>query len=144
MINAKDTKQEDNYEIHYIDGKPIKVYNTKTDKRISKISIEQYLLTFAEYLSPTTMKVISSAHATAPEALVNKKDLVENFTEILRTGDEITYLSELLIDKLKEILSIKDKNQISFEELRKYAENDFYAPEEDFFSPNDTHDDMEL
>lgn len=144
MINAKDTKQEDNYEIHYIDGKPIKVYNTKTDKRISKISIEQYLLTFAEYLSPTTMKVISSAHATAPEALVNKKDLVENFTEILRTGDEITYLSELLIDKLKEILSIKDKSQISFEELRKYAENDFYAPEEDFFSPNDTHDDMEL
>ncbi len=144
MINIEDTKRDDNYEIKYINNKPIKVYNTKTNKRISKIPIEKYLLMFSEYLSPTTMKVISSAHATAPEALVNKKDLVESFTEILRTGDEITYLSELLIDKLKEILSINDKNQISFEELKKYVQNDFYAPEKDFLDDNKHNDDIEL
>lgn len=136
MIDTVNTKKEDNYELKTINGKQIKVYNTKTIKRISEIAIEQYLPIFAEYLSPTSMAVISSAHATAPEALVNKKNLVEGFTEILRNGDEVSYLSEMLIDKLKDILNIKDSNQISIEELKKYAKdpiNGFYAPEEEFW-----------
>ena len=140
MIDMDNTKKEENAEIRNVNGKPIKVYNTQTYKRVTKMSIEQYLLWFAGYLSPASMKVISSAHATAPEAHINKKDLVESFTEILRKGDEITYLSELLIDKLKEILNVKDKNQLSMEEILRYVEdteNGFYAPEEKFWdTPN--------
>lgn len=138
MIDTDNTKKEDNYELKNINGKQIKVYNTKTTKRTSKMTIEQYLPIYAEYYSPSSMSVISSAHATAPEAHVNRKTLVEGFTEILRKGDEITYLSEMLINKLKEILNIQDINQYSLEELRRYAkdlENGFYAPEEKFWKP---------
>lgn len=141
MIDTENTQNENNYGIKYVDGKPIKVYDTKTAKRISKISIEQYLLTYAEYISPVSMKVISSAHATSPEAYINKKTLVESFSEILRKGGEITYLSELLIDKLKEILNIKDRNQLSLEDLREYAQdsqNGFYASEGNWKNISDT------
>ena len=130
MIDIDNTMKEDNYDIKYIGDKPVKVYDTKTTKRTSKMTIEQYLPIYAEYMSPADMKIISSAHATAPEAYVNKKDLIESFTEILRKGDEIPYLSELLIDKLKDILKIKNTNQISYEDLKRYAldsENGFYA-----------------
>lgn len=134
MIDTENTKSEDNYEIKNIDGKEIKVYNTKTMKRTHKMKIEQYLPIFAEYWAPASMFVIGSAHATAPEAHVNKKDLVEGFTEILRKGGEVTYLSEILIDKLKAILNIKDSNQISYEELEQYAQEKYYAhTEEDEF-----------
>lgn len=141
MIDMDNTKKEENAEFINIDGKPIKVYNTQTYKRVTKMPIEQYLVMFAEYLSPASMKVISSAHATAPEAHINKKDLIESFTEILRKGDEITYLSELLIDKLKEILNVKDTNQLSMEEILSYVKdsnNGFYAPEEKFWNTSNT------
>lgn len=130
MIDIDNTMKEDNYDIKYIGDKPVKVYDTKTTKRTSEMTIEQYLPIYAEYMSPADMKIISSAHATAPEAYVNRKDLIESFTEILRKGDEIPYLSELLIDKLKDILKIKNTNQLSYEDLKKYAldsENGFYA-----------------
>lgn len=129
------THRSDNYELKNIDGKQVKVYDTKTLNRTTSMTIEQYLPVYAEYVSPVNMNVISSAHATAPEAHINKKDLVEAFTEVLRKRDEVTYLSEILIDKLKDILNIKDTNQISYEELRRYArdrENGFYAPDETF------------
>lgn len=131
MIDTENTKKEDNYELKTIGNKTFKLYNTKTTKRIAKTSIEKYLPLYAEYISPISMDVISSAHATAPEAHINKKTLVDGFTEMLRKGDEITYLSELLINKLKEILNIKDTNQISLEELSRYAKNEFYAEETD-------------
>lgn len=131
MIDIENTKKDDNYELKTIGNKTIKLYDTKTKKRISKTNIEQYLPLYAEYHSPASMDVISSAHATAPEAHINKKSLVEGFTEILRKGDEITYLSEMLINKLKEILNIKDTNQISLEELSRYAKEEFYTEEND-------------
>ena len=140
MIDMDKTKKEENAEIINVNGGPIKVYNTQTHKRVTRMPIEQYLPIFAEYLSPTSMKVISSAHATAPEAHINRKDLIESFTEILRKGDEITYLSELLIDKLKEILNVKDTNQLSMEEILSYVEDTttgYYAPQEKFWdTPN--------
>lgn len=140
MIDTDNTKKEENAEYININGKPIKVYNTQTYKRVTKMPIEKYLPIFAEYLSPASMKVISSAHATAPEAHINKKDLIESFTEILREGDEITYLSELLINKLKDVLNKKGTNQLSEEEIQNYindAENGFYATEENFWdTPN--------
>lgn len=130
MIDIEGTKQEDNYEIKEINGKQIKVYDTKTKKRTSKMTIEQYLPIFAEYVSPTSMSVISSAHTTfASEAYINNKNLIEGFTEILRKNDEVPYLSELLIDKLKEILNVKDTHQISYDELERYAEE--YCSTED-------------
>lgn len=132
MIDIEGTKQEDNYEIKEINGKQIKVYDTKTKKRTSKMTIEQYLPIFAEYVSPTSMSVISSAHTTfASEAYINNKNLIEGFTEILRKNDEVPYLSELLIDKLKEILNVKDTHQISYDELERYAEEDYYAKDID-------------
>lgn len=140
MIDMDNTKKDENAEFININGKPIKIYNTQTHKRVTRMPIEQYLPIFAEYLSPASMKVISSAHATAPEAHINRKDLIESFTEILRKGDEITYLSELLIDKLKEILNVKDTNQLSMEEILSYVEDTttgYYAPQEKFWdTPN--------
>ncbi len=128
MIDIESTKQENNYEIKEINGKRIKVYDTKTTKRTSSMTIEQYLPIFAKYVSPTSMSVISSAHTTfTSEAYVNNKNFIEGFTQVLRKNDEVPYLSELLIDKLKEILEIKDTQQLSYEELEKYAEENYYA-----------------
>lgn len=130
MIDIESTKQEDNYEIKEINGKQIKVYDTKTKKRTSKMTIEQYLPIFAEYVSPTSMSVVSSAHTTfASEAYINNKNLIEGFTEILRKNDEVPYLSEILIDKLKEILKIKETHQISYDELERYAEQGYLTQE---------------
>ena len=128
MIDIDNTFKEDNYELKNINGKQIKVYNTKTKKRTSRMTIEQYLPVFAEYVSPASMNVISSAHTTfAPVAYVNNKDLIEGFTEILRKEDEVPYLAELLINKLKDILNVKDSNQISLEEIERYAKEEYYA-----------------
>lgn len=128
MIDIDNTFKEDNYELKNINGKQIKVYNTKTKKRTSRMIIEQYLPVFAEYVSPASMNVISSAHTTfAPVAYVNNKDLIEGFTEILRKEDEVPYLAELLINKLKDILNVKDSNQISLEEIERYAKEEYYA-----------------
>lgn len=149
MIDMEATKKDDNYELKTIGAKTIKVYNTKTKKRTSKISIENYLPIYAEYHSPASMDVISSAHATAPEAHINKKNLVEGFTEILRKGDEVTYLSEMLINKLREILKINDTNQISYEELSRYAKEEFYEESDDFSNSSfsnikdDPHENLE-
>lgn len=131
MIDIENTKQEDNYEIKEINGKQIKIYDTKTTKRTSKMTIEQYLPIFAKYVSPASMSVISSAHTTfTSEAYVNNKNLVEGFTQVLRKNDEVTYLSELLIDKLKEILEIEDTQQLSYEELERYAEENYYTEDD--------------
>ena len=92
--------------------------------------IEQYLPIFAEYVSPTSMSVVSSAHTTfVSEAYINNKNLIEGFTEILRKNDEVPYLSEILIDKLKEILKIKETHQISYDELERYAEQGYPTQE---------------
>lgn len=137
MIDTKNTFKEDNSEILYVNGRPIKVFNTKTTKRVEEMDIEQYLPIYAEYYSPVTMKTISSAHATAPEAYVNSKDLIESFSEILRKGDEIPYLAEMLLDKLKAILQKKNTNQISYEDLKNYAAQNFYkTPSEDSEGPD--------
>ena len=127
MIDTENNTKDNDYEIININGKPVKVYETKTKKRIDKMTIEQYLPVYAEHIAPTTMKVVGSAHATAPEAHINKKSLVEGFTEVLRKGDEIPYLSQFLIDKLKEILNSKENDQISLEDLKKYAREEFYS-----------------
>ena len=127
MIDTENNTKDNDYEIMNINGKPVKVYETKTKKRIDKMTIEQYLPVYAEHIAPTTMKVVGSAHATAPEAHINKKSLVEGFTEVLRKGDEIPYLSQFLIDKLKEILNSKENDQISLEDLKKYAREEFYS-----------------
>lgn len=126
MIDMDATKKDDNYELRTIGDKTIKLYNTVTKKRIEKYRIENYLPNFAKCHSPVNMNVISSAHATAPEAHINNKTLIESFTEILRDGDEVSYLSEILINKLEEILNIKNSSQISYEELSNYAKENFY------------------
>lgn len=132
MIDIESTKQEDNCETKEINGKKINVYNTQTTKRTHKMTIEQYLPIFAQYHAPTSMSVISSAHTTfTSEAYVNNKNLVEGFTQVLRKNDEVPYLSEILIDKLKEILEIKDTHQLSYEELERYAKEDYYYGEDD-------------
>lgn len=122
-----DYKDENDYELKEIDGKQIKVYNTKTHKRTEKYTIEQYLPIFATTMSPTSMSVIGSAHSTFDTvAHINKKELVEEFTEILRKEDEVTYLADLLIDKLKEILGVQETSQISFVDVEKYALEQYY------------------
>lgn len=120
-------KDEDNYELKEVDGKQIKIYNTKTHKRTEKYSIEQYLPIFATAMSPVSMSVVGSAHTTFDTvAHVNKKDLVEGFTEILRKEDEVPYLADLLIDKLKDILGLEETSQISFVDVEKYALEQYY------------------
>lgn len=120
-------KDENDYELKEIDGKQIKIYNTKTHKRTEKYTIEQYLPIFATTMSPASMSVIGSAHSTFDTvAHINKKELVEEFTEILRKEDEVTYLADLLIDKLKEILGVRETSQISFVDVEKYALEQYY------------------
>ena len=59
------------------------------------------------------------------------------FSEILRKGDEIPYLAEMLLDKLKAILQKKNTNQISYEDLKNYAAQNFYkTPSEDSEGPD--------
>ncbi len=120
-------KDENDYELKEIDGKQIKVYNTKTHKRTEKYTIEQYLPIFAIAKSPVSMNIIGSAHSTFDTvAHVNKKNIVEEFTEILRKDDEVPYLADLLIDKLKDILGIKETPQISLVDVEKYALEQYY------------------
>lgn len=120
-------KDENNYELKEIDGKQIKVYSPKTHKRTEKYTLEQYLPIFAIAKSPASMSVVGSAHTTFDTvAHVNKKDLIEGFTEILRKDDEVPYLAELLIDKLKDILGIKETSQISLVDVEKYALEQYY------------------
>ncbi len=120
-------KDENDYELKEIDGKQIKVYNTKTHKCTEKYTIEQYLPIFAIAKSPVSMNIIGSAHSTFDTvAHVNKKNIVEEFTEILRKDDEVPYLADLLIDKLKDILGIKETPQISLVDVEKYALEQYY------------------
>ena len=120
-------KDENDYELKEIDGKQIKVYNTKTHKRTEKYTIEQYLPIFAIAKSPVSMNIIGSAHSTFDTvAHVNKRNIVEEFTEILRKDDEVPYLADLLIDKLKDILGIKETPQISLVDVEKYALEQYY------------------
>ena len=73
------------------------------------------------------MNIIGSAHSTFDTvAHVNKRNIVEEFTEILRKDDEVPYLADLLIDKLKDILGIKETPQISLVDVEKYALEQYY------------------
>lgn len=121
-------KDENDFELENIGGKKVKVYNTKTHKYTQKYTIKQYLPLFAQVMSPASMSVIGSAHTTFDSvAHINQKGLIERFTEILRKNDEVPYLAELLIDKLKEILNEKESSQISWDDLEQYAEEDYYS-----------------
>lgn len=127
-IKIKDKMPEETNRSEYYesvttkDGNTVKLYTPlpNNERRIEYTDINPYLIRFAEYHSPTSMSVVSSAHANAPEAHINKKTLLESFSDVLRYGDEITYLSELLLDKLKEALNIKEDNNLSEADIKLY------------------------
>lgn len=76
-------------------------------------SLEEYLISFAEYVSPRLMSV-SSHHTRFHKGVAgyNKKSIVSAFTEVLLKHDSTSCLAQILIDKLEEIVP-NDKNEIS-------------------------------
>lgn len=76
--------------------------------------IEKYLPLFAEYISPQSF-TISSPHTRFNNGIAgyNKKSIISSFTDVLLKHDSTTCLSQILIDKLQEILPNENKNEVS-------------------------------
>lgn len=66
-------------------------------------SIDKHLLSLAQYVAPD-MNVCSSGHTSFSTATISHKNLVNEFSEVLRKKDSNTYLANMLIDRLSTIL----------------------------------------
>lgn len=92
----------------------VKLKEVYTDENgETKYTLNQYLLCFAEYISPRLMS--SSSHHTRFNKGVagySKKSLVSAFTETLLQQDATSCLSQMLINRLEEIVP-NDKNEVS-------------------------------
>ncbi len=76
-------------------------------------SLDEYLKSFAEYVSPKLMSA-SSHHTRFHKGVAgyNKKSIISAFTEVLLKHDSTSCLAQILIDRLEEIVP-NDKNEIS-------------------------------
>lgn len=69
----------------------------------STVNTNNYLLSLAKSISPF-MGVCSSGHTSFSTASIHQKDLVGEFTEILRKKDSTSCLANLLTNRLRDIL----------------------------------------
>ena len=83
----------------------IKPQFTFTDKSGStqQVPTDQYLFSLACSISPY-MGVCSSGHTSFSTATVHSKNLVNEFAEVLRKRDSTTYLGNMLITRLENII----------------------------------------
>ena len=77
------------------------------------VDTDTYLLELAKSISPF-MAVSSSGHTSFSTASFNPKNLIGEFTEILRKKDSTSCLANLLIQRLREI--IKNTHDIDYEQ----------------------------
>ena len=85
--------------------------STKTDPYV--LSIDDYLFNLAQFVSPY-MNVSSSGHTNFSSASIHHKNLTGEFSEILRRRDSITCLGNILIERLKTIVSERRFNDDAF------------------------------
>ena len=104
-VAEQNVKLKENFEeVHYTpDGQ----------ERIFSYDLEEYLKSFAEYVSPKLMSA-SSHHTRFHKGVAgyNQKSIVSSFTEVLLKHDSTSCLAQILIDKLEKIVP-NDKNEIS-------------------------------
>lgn len=84
----------------------VKLKDTITIDDTRSISTDEYLFGLAKFVSPY-MNVCSSGHTSFSTASIHQKNLVGEFSEILRRRDSITCLGDILVERLKNI--VKDK-----------------------------------
>jgi|GEM_PF-5464953 len=121
----------------------IKFY--KADGTYNEMSLDHYLLNLAQHISPF-MYVCTCADTTfSNTANINNKDLIEEFTEILRKKDSTTCLSQMLINKLSQVVksqNIQNYNlpkQISIIDIYGYIQNEYIPSKQ-----KQTTDDKEI
>ena len=77
---------------------------------------DSYLFGLAKFISPY-MNVCSSGHTSFSTASIHQKNLVGEFSEVLRRRDSTTYLGNMLIERLKNILSTKGIKDSSYQKM---------------------------
>ena len=83
--------------------KPEFTFSDKDGNNIVSIPTDKYLFSLACSISPY-MGVCSSGHTSFSTATVHSKNLVNEFAEILRKRDSTTYLGNMLINRLENII----------------------------------------
>ena len=107
--------------ITYTDDTGVHSKLSDIQQNSTEMSFDDYLLTLAKSHSPY-MSVCDSAHTSFSEmASLRPKDLVDEFSEVLRKRDSLTCLRHLLVERLDHIL--KTKPDPEYEENRKIAES---------------------
>lgn len=77
---------------------------------------DKYLFGLAKFISPY-MNVCSSGHTSFSTASIHQKNLVGEFSEVLRRRDSTTYLGNLLIERLKNIISTRGMEDPSYQKI---------------------------
>lgn len=87
--------------------------NILADGKEKEFTLEQYLIHFAEFVSPKMMSA-SSHHTRFHKGVAgySQKTIVSSFREMLLKHDSTSCLAQILIDKLSEIVP-NDKNEIT-------------------------------
>lgn len=92
---------------HELETRKIPIQETNlSDSQVqtpTTIDTDKYLLELAKSISPL-MAVSSSGHTSFSTASFNSKNLIGEFTEILRKKDSTSCLANLLIHRLREVL----------------------------------------
>ena len=79
---------------------------------------DDYLLSLAKFISPF-MNVCSSGHTSFSTASIHQKNLIGEFTEILRKKDKTTCLRNMLISRLRTVLQTSnDKDYLESRKVR--------------------------
>ena len=83
-----------------------------------EISVDDYLFNFAVNVSPY-MLVANDSHATYSSVAIPHKNLVSEFTEVIRKKDSITCLGDILIERLKKVVEQKRYTDENFFDLHR-------------------------
>ena len=89
----------------------------KSDNELD-IDVDSAIFALAMAISPY-MAACSSGHNSTSTAGINQKNLISEFTEILRKKDKTTCLGYLLIKRLKNILNSKNSITKKYDQMRK-------------------------
>ena len=100
----------------------IKIKNSLTFNNIST-DIDIYLESLAEYVSPKAWICRSAHNITRNTASIEKKQIIEEFSDVIRKKDGISCLAQLLIDRLEDIVGNNGSTiQLSEREILKFAQ----------------------
>ena len=121
FIEKMDDKTRENYKYTKLIeelANHIKIKDT-INFNSSETPTNKHLLDLAKHISPS-MNVCSSGHTSFSTATISHKNLVNEFSEVLRKKDSNTYLANMLIDRLSLILkdpSLTDEEYKEWEKI---------------------------